>query len=343
MTRLTTRPVAWCIVSAVLFGAATPAAKLLLGPLSPVLLAGLLYLGAALAVLPAALRNRPARLDRRNVLRLSGAVVAGGVLAPVLLMLGLSGAPASSVALWLNFEPVATAVLAWAIFHEHVGRWTWAGAALVLVAGTILAAPSGFQAGVPALLVAAACVCWAIDNNLTATIDGFTPAQSTLAKGLVAGGVNIALGLLLGDGDLPLGAVGGALAVGAVGYGLSLVLYVGGAQQLGATRSQMLFATAPFFGAVVAWTVLGEPLTGWQVAGGLGMLAALLLAAADRHGHRHRHDPVAHVHAHRHDDDHHDHGHADVPPGAWHTHEHRHAPVVHEHPHQPDLHHRHDH
>jgi len=343
MTRFATRSIAGCIVSAVLFGAATPAAKVLLGPLPPVLLAGLLYLGAALAVLPAAVRRRPVRLDRGNVLRLFGAVMAGGVLAPVLLMLGLSKAPAASVALWLNFEPVATALLAWAVFREHVGRWTWAGAAVVLVAGTILAAPQGFEAGVPALLVVAACACWAIDNNLTATIDGFTPAQSTFAKGLVAGGANVALGLLLGDGDLPVAAVGGALAVGAVGYGLSLVLYVAGAQQLGATRSQMLFATAPFFGALVAWTVLGETLTGGQAAGGLGMLAALLLASFDRHGHRHRHDPVAHVHAHRHDDGHHDHAHDDVLPGTWHTHDHRHAPRVHEHPHEPDLHHRHEH
>ena len=343
MTRFTTRPVAWCIVSAVLFGAATPAAKALLGPLSPVLLAGLMYLGAAMAVLPVAVRNRPVRLERGNLLRLAGAVIAGGVLAPVLLMLGLSRAPAASVALWLNFEPVATALLAWALFREHVGRWTLAGAAVVLLAGTLLAAPSGFEAGVPALLVAAACACWAIDNNLTATIDGFTPAQSTFVKGLVAGGVNIVFGLVLGAGDLPPGAVAGALGLGAVGYGASLVLYVSGAQQLGATRSQMLFATAPFFGALVAWTVLGEPFTAWQVAGGAGMLGALLLAAFDRHGHRHRHDPLVHVHAHRHDDGHHEHGHADMPPRAWHTHDHRHGPAVHEHPHQPDLHHRHHH
>ena len=343
MTRSATRPLVGCIVSAVLFGATTPAAKALLGPLSPVLLAGLLYLGAALAVLPAAIRNRPAPLDRRNVLRLAGAVVAGGILAPVLLMSGLSKAPAASVALWLNAEPVATALLAWAAFHEHVGRRTWAAASIVLVAGTILAAPSGFEAGVPALLVTAACFCWAIDNNLTATIDGFTPAQSTFVKGLIAGGFNIVLGLALGPAELPPGAVAGALLVGAIGYGLSLVLYVAGAQQLGATRSQMLFAMAPFFGALVAWTLLGEAFTGWQVAGGAGMLAALLLAAFERHGHRHRHEPVVHLHAHRHDDHHHDHDHGPVPPAGWHTHVHRHAPVAHEHPHQPDLHHRHDH
>ncbi len=343
MTRITTGPAAWCIFSAMLFGVATPASKVLLGPLSPVLLAGLLYLGAAIAVLPAAVRNRPARIDRRNVLRLSGAVIAGGVLAPVLLLLGLTKASSASVALWLNFEPIATALLAWGVFLEHIGRWTWAGAAVVLVSGTILAAPSGFEAGVPALLVAAACACWAIDNNLMATIDGFSPAQSTFVKGLVAGIVNIALGLMLGDEILPLGAVGVALAVGAVGYGLSLVLYVGAAQQLGATRSQMLFATAPFFGALVAWTVLGEPLTGWQIAGGGGMLVGLLLAAFDKHGHLHHHDPVVHLHPHRHDDDHHDHDHGHVQPGGWHTHPHRHVPVAHQHPHQPDLHHRHDH
>lgn len=343
MTPAFNGPVMWCVASALLFGAATPAAKILLGPLSPVLLAGLLYLGAALATLPAALHVRPTSLDRRSVLRLAGAVLAGGVLAPVLLLLGLSKAPAASVALWLNFEPVATALLAWAAFHEHVGGRTWVAAVLVLLAGTLLAAPSGFEAGLPALLVAAACLCWGIDNNLTATIDGFTPAQSTFAKGLVAGAINIAAGLSLGGMPSSNWAVTGALAVGALGYGLSLVLYVAGAQQLGATRSQMLFATAPFFGALVAWTVLSEAMTGWQVAGGTGMLAALLLAATERHLHHHHHDAVAHVHPHRHDDAHHDHHDEGDQPKGWHTHFHHHAPQSHEHLHQPDLHHRHDH
>jgi drug/metabolite transporter (DMT)-like permease len=230
-------PVLWCLTAAALFGASTPASKALLGEsLGPLRLAGLLYLGAAVGVLPWLARGGSARLrrDARNLRRLAGAVVFGGVLGPVLLLLGLASAPSASVALWLNLETVATALLAWLLFREHVGYRTAGAAALVVAAGALLAAPGGVGTWRAVAFVAAACVCWGLDNNLTALIDGFTPPQSTFAKGLVAGTVNLSLGLVL-EGPLP----------GAGAYGLSLVLYVAGAQQFGATRSQVLFASSP--------------------------------------------------------------------------------------------------
>ncbi|MEC8425212.1 MAG: DMT family transporter, partial [Myxococcota bacterium] len=176
-----------------------------------------------------------------------------------------------------------------------------------------------------------------------AMIDGYTPAQSTFAKGLVAGCVNLLLGFAV-EGNVPsAGVVLGALALGGLAYGASIVLYIAGAQQLGATRSQMLFASAPFLGVAISWLVVGEPVLPAQLGAGVLMIGALLLMLTARHGHAHTHHALTHTHPHRHDDGHHDHSHSDLPPTAWHTHEHGHEAIAHTHPHQPDLHHRHPH
>jgi len=339
-------PVLWCLGSAALFGASTPASKALLdGAVGPLTLAGLLYLGAALATLPSALAGGSGarQRDPANLRRLGGAILFGGVLGPAALLWGLQSAPSASVSLWLNLETTATALLAWAFFREHMDARTWAANGLVLVAGVLLAAPNGFAVAPAALLVGLACVCWGLDNNLTAVIDGFTPAQTTCAKGLVAGAFNLAVGLSF-EGHWPSGgAIAGALGVGALAYGASIVLYIKGAQQLGATRSQMLFATAPFVGMALAWMALGEPVLTVQLIAGATMAVALGLLLSSSHGHAHDHGTVTHTHPHRHDDDHHNHTHLGLPPQAWHTHEHAHEPLEHTHPHQPDLHHRHEH
>ena len=338
-------PVLWCLLAAALFGASTPASKALLDGAGPLTLAGLLYLGAAIATAPFSLRGGSAgrRRDPANLRRLAGAVLFGGVLGPIALLAGLRMAPAASVSLWINLESVATAALAWLFFREHVDGRTAIASVAVVAAGIGLSAPEGFRFAPAALLVLGAAACWGLDNNLTATIDGYTPAQSTFVKGLVAGMVNLGLGLAL-DGPAPgWGLVAGALALGALAYGASIVLYIAGAQQLGATRSQMIFASAPFVGVALSWGVLGEPMLPAQIAAGLLMLGALALMLSARHGHAHTHTALTHTHIHRHDDGHHGHRHPDLPADAWHTHEHAHEPVAHAHPHQPDLHHRHPH
>ena len=338
-------PALWCLLAALLFGASTPAAKALLGTIPPITLAGLLYLGAALAVLPFSLQGGSAALrrGRANLGRLLGAVVLGGAVAPVLLLVGLSGAPAASVALWLNLEVVTTAVLAWAFFREHLGARAWSAVGAVFLAGALLAVPShvgSFRAGA---MVALACVCWGLDNNLTALIDGFTPAQYTLAKGFAAGTVNLSLGLTLTPAGYDWRLVLAALTLGAFSYGLSLVLYVSGAQQMGAARSQMLFAASPFLGAALSWAVLGEPVQPLQLVAALVMLAGIGLLLSSRHAHVHSHAEAAHTHSHRHDDSHHDHRHPGLPVETCHSHPHTHEPFIHAHPHAPDLHHRHGH
>lgn len=338
-------PVFWCLFAAALFGASTPASKPLLDGLSPLLLSGILYLGAALAVAPWALRGLGAlrQADRKNVSRLAFAVLFGGVLGPVLLLTGLSLASAASVSLWLNLETVATAVLARLFFKEHLDRNTWIAVALVIGA-SILLSPGTPDGGMAIGLVALACIAWGLDNNFTAVIDRFTPAQVTFAKGLIAGSVNLVLGLVFDPQPAVAWAFGAGLVVGAFSYGASLLLYIAGAQHLGATRSQLIFSTAPAWGLGLSWLVLGEQLKVVHFVAAAMMGFAIWLWHRERHAHLHRHLRVTHRHWHRHDDGHHDHEHdGAVAPGAWHSHEHTHEVQEHVHPHRPDLHHRHDH
>jgi drug/metabolite transporter (DMT)-like permease len=241
-------------LAALLFGASTPASKTLLASLTPFQLAGLLYLGAALAMAPIvateARRGITGAQGRASRLRLAGAVFLGGVVGPVLLLFGLRLASAGSVSLLLNLEMVATAVLGVALFREPLGRAGWVGVAGTAFAGAILAGEGGWPGVTSALLVAGACVAWALDNHLTALIDGITPARSTLVKGAVAGAASLAIGLTTDPLAAPPGTIGIALAVGALSYGASIALYIAAAQQLGATRAQAIFASAPFVGAV---------------------------------------------------------------------------------------------
>lgn len=339
------RPVLAAIGAALLFGASTPLAKALLSSLGPFTLAGLLYLGGAVGALPFAFRGGSAELrrDPRQRRLLGFAVIFGGGIAPVLLLLGLRAAPAASVSLWLNTEVVATALLAWTFFHEDLDRRTVLAGGLVLAGGIILAAPEGAAGWKAGALVGGACVCWGMDNNLTALVSGFTPAQTTVVKGLIAGTVNLVLGLLLGQ-HLP-GAlrVGAALSVGTVSYGFSIMLYIFGAQHLGATRSQLLFATSPFLGVILAWTLFHERVQPAQLGAVPCIAAGLYLMLTARHAHEHTHEAIMHTHSHRHDDEHHTHVHPGLPGWVRNTHPHEHEPVVHSHPHLPDLHHRHRH
>jgi drug/metabolite transporter (DMT)-like permease len=338
-------PAVACLVAALLFGASTPAAKTLLHSLGPFTLAGLLYLGAAIAVAPFSGRGGSAALrrDPRQRRLLATTVIVGGGLGPVLLLAGLAAAPAASVSLWFNLEVVFTALIAGAFFRENLGARTLGAAALVFAGGALLAGPAGHASPGAVLCVALACLCWGFDNNLTAIVDGFTPAQITLAKGLGAGVVNLALGFVIeGKPSHPADAWP-ALAVGALGYGASIVLYVTGARQLGASRSQLIFATSPFLGVALAWTMLGEPVQPAQIAAAALMLGGIGLMLGARHEHEHTHEATTHTHAHRHDDGHHDHVHPELPAGVRHTHPHTHEPVTHRHPHVPDLHHRHGH
>ena len=342
------------LLSAALFGASTPAAKLLLGSIDPAILAGLLYCGAGLGItvvrragLLARGRATPleAALGRKDLPWLAGAIGAGGVVGPVLLMAGLQHTDASAASLLLTLEGVATALMAWFIFHENFDRRIALGMALI-AGGAILLSWDG-QPQLAGLLgplaIVGACIAWGLDNNLTRKVSLADPLQIVELKGLIAGPVNLVLGLLAGA-HLPALSVGLAAGlVGFLGYGVSLVLFVYALRYLGTARTGAYFSTAPFLGAIAALALLQEPLTFQLLAAGLLMAAGVWLHLTEHHEHEHRHDPMEHAHPHVHDE-HHQHVHtADDPPGEPHTHAHRHEPLRHAHPHTPDMHHLHKH
>jgi drug/metabolite transporter (DMT)-like permease len=324
---------------------------LLLRDVNAFLLAGLLYLGAALGLLPFVIKRRrfaPAhaqalRLNRKNSRYVAAMILFGGFLGPVLLFLGLQSALSASVSLWLNLEMVFTTILGVLFFREHLGLRGWVAVVAALLSGILLSLPQGAGGFQAALLIAGACLSWAIDNHVTALIDGMTPQQSTTIKGLVAGSVNLIIGLLLSQAVPALTDILPALVLGFVAYGLSITFYIMAAQQMGAVRSQLLFSLSPYFGIVLAVALLGEGLDWAQAAAALAMGAAGALLVWDKHAHPHSHPAESHIHRHSHTDDHHSHGHPDLPPETIHTHEHQHEPLEHNHPHWPDLHHRHYH
>ncbi|MDR6288124.1 drug/metabolite transporter (DMT)-like permease [Inquilinus ginsengisoli] len=338
------------LLSAILFGASTPFAKLLLGTVDPWMMAGLLYLGAGIGLasihLSRAVLRLPeveAPLRRSDIPWLGLVILAGGIGGPLLLMFGLARTDAANASLLLNLEGLATMTIAWLAFHENVDRRLLIGAVAILAGAALLSWQGRASFDWGALLIAGACLCWGIDNNLTRKLSSADPVQIAMLKGLVAGAVNLILAFTSG-GKLPAAdIVLAAGIVGFLGYGVSLTLFVLGLRHLGAARTGAYFSLAPFVGAVLAVTMLGEPLSAKLLIAGCLMALGLWLHLSERHDHEHTHEAMDHEHRHRHDEHHHhEHG-SDVPPGEPHTHWHRHTPLVHRHPHYPDLHHRHGH
>jgi len=333
-----------CALAALLFGASTPAASVIADDMKPLVLAGLLYLGAALAVSPWWFARRPPVIAlRANWVALAVAIVAGGAIGPALLTAGLVHTPAATASLLLNMELVATVILAATLLREHLGRNMILAVLLVSAAGILLVWDPGATASASALLIVCACACWGLDNSVTSRIDQVSPQHVTFLKGIVAGSVNVALGLAItGAGSVTGWSSAGALLIGMLGYGASITLWVRGAQQLGAARGQVIFATAPFVGAVLAWVVLGDSIHAVQIVAMTLAAFGVALSLRSAHEHRHQHKSIEHTHEHTHDDEHHDHDHADGFEGS-HSHVHAHAALVHSHSHVPDLHHRHEH
>jgi drug/metabolite transporter (DMT)-like permease len=337
------------LCAAALFGLSAPAAKLLLGAVSPVLLAGLLYLGAALGLwLHRALapRTREAGIGRGDVVKLAGVVLAGGVGGPVLMLLGLSRVSALTGSLLLNLEAPFTVLLAVLLFREHLGRRALAAIVLICAGAALLELRPG-PLGADTLgvvLLGAACACWALDNNLTQRLSLRDPFAIVRVKALGAGVVNTGLGLFVIGSPLPAREhVAGALLLGSLSYGASIVLDAYALRLVGAAREAAYFATAPFVGALASVAVLGDPLE-WPAVLAMGVMAlGVVFLLRERHTHVHEHAELEHLHLHVHDE-HHRHEHdSDAPPGEPHSHVHRHVPLVHDHPHLPDAHHRHRH
>lgn len=348
--------IVFALLAAFLFGASTPFAKVLVGQTTPLMLAGLLYLGSG-AGLSAWLVVRSVRKERSDKSALivaadlpwlAGAVLTGGVVGPVLLMSGLATLPAASASLLLNMEGVLTALLAWFVFHEQFDRRIFIGMTLIVAAGALLSWESGdtssFGVSWGAISVVAACLCWAIDNNLTRKVSASDAVQIAAIKGLVAGLVNVTIALFWLKSALPPASqIAFAGAVGFAGYGLSLVLFVIALRHLGTARTGAYFSAAPFVGAVISLVMLHEQPSAMFWPAAALMAAGIWLHLTESHAHEHTHKALSHAHPHHHDAHHH-HTH-DFP---WdgkepHTHAHVHELLTHTHPHFPDIHHRHRH
>jgi drug/metabolite transporter (DMT)-like permease len=345
--------VIYALLAATLFGASTPLAKELLGDMDPITLAGLLYAGsgiglAVVQMLRALVIPKAAPVvwpSRREWVWLSAAIVFGGIFGPILLMSGLATTAASTASLLLSLESALTAGLAWFVFRENFD-WRIACGMAAIVAGSVVLSigPGGFGAvSHGALFVSAACLCWAIDNNLTRKVSASDPILIAGLKGIVAGVVNLSLALSLGYAMPHLGSIAAAAAVGFIGYGLSLVLFVLALRHLGTARTGAYFGLAPFFGGVLALLFFGDTLTLQLCIAAALMALGFWLHLSEKHVHEHVHQVIEHAHSHRHDQ-HHQHVHAFEWNGKEpHTHPHLHEATVHRHAHFPDIHHRHQH
>lgn len=341
----------YALLAAALFGVSTPFAKLLVGEVPPVLLGGMLYLGSGVGLaIIRVIRDRGwnrTGLQKADWPWLAGAIFFGGVVGPVALMFGLTRTAGSTASLLLNLEAVLTAVIAWVVFKENAGRRVVVGMLAIVAGGLVLSWPKGGLSGeidwLGPLAIAGACLCWAIDNNLTRRVSASDPLFISGSKGLIAGTVNCALAIALGT-TLPAGStIISSMLVGLVGYGVSLVMFVLALRGLGTARTGAYFSTAPFVGAAVSILLLGEstPPAFWLSCALMGL--GVLLHLTERHEHLHTHEPLAHTHSHVHDE-HHQHEHGLTWDGtAPHEHQHRHTAMIHGHAHYPDIHHRHPH
>lgn len=352
LASMSIRSAAPALAAALLFGASTPLAKLLVGNMPALLLAGLLYLGSGLGLslllLVRRIKNPASTKDmhipRREMPWLLGAIVFGGVAGPALLMVGLTHTSGATASLLLNVEGVLTAVLAWVVFKENADRQIVLGMAAIVAGGLLLSwEPGGASISRGALFIIGACFCWAVDNNLTRKVSTNDAMLVACLKGLLAGTVNTGLALLNGASLPAVPELAQSVLVGFFGYGLSLMLFVVALRTLGTARTGAYFSVAPLFGVVISlaiWPALPGALF-WAAAALMAL--GVWLHVKERHVHEHAHEPLEHAHPHRHDE-HHQHLHDFQWDGQEpHAHAHAHEVMVHKHPHYPDIHHRHAH
>ncbi len=354
MRRTSIYPIIQALLAAVLFGASAPLAKLLLDEIAPVPLAAFLYLGSGigLTVYRSLRRASPhsaaaeAQIGQADLPWIFGAVLSGGVIAPIVLMFSLRATPAATASLLLNFEGVATAMIAAWVFKEALGRRVWWAVALITLASVILTwdASEGWGISWGAIGVLGACALWGLDNNLTRNVSAKDPSLTVTIKGLGAGGFSLLLALALRNPFPQWTTILAAMLLGSVSYGLGIVLFILALRGLGAARTGALYGTAPFVGAFLSFILFRDQVLPSFVVAFVIMTVGAALLLREEHTHSHTHPSLQHTHRHRHDDGHHAHQHAgEVAPDVSHAHEHNHEATEHVHPHMPDIHHRHAH
>jgi drug/metabolite transporter (DMT)-like permease len=335
------------LLAAIFFGASAPIAKVLLGDIAPIFLAAFLYIGSgtgiSLVKLTQRLRSKEVEADIKppDIKWLAGAIVSGGILAPIVLMVSLQNTPASTASLLLNFEGVGTTLIALLFFKEAIGRRAWTAIIVITLASIFLSTDfkSGFGLSLGALGIILACVLWGADNNFTRNISGKDPLAIVAWKGLVAGTFSFFLAVLLGNPFPTAKTILGTLILGFVSYGLSTMLFIRSMRGLGAARTSALYGTAPLAGVLLSIVIFGEFPSFLFIIAAILMIGGALLLINEQHGHSHVHTALFHEHSHKRDDPAHGHDEAD----GVHSHEHEHPAEEHVHDHMPDIHHRHGH
>ncbi|MBL8063455.1 MAG: EamA family transporter [Anaerolineales bacterium] len=331
------------LLAAICFGASAPVAKLLLGDISPVFLASFLYLGSGsgIALTKLASRKTEAAISRADVKWLAGAIISGGILAPIILMVSLQNTPASTASLLLNFEGVSTTFIALLFFKEAISRRAWMAILIITLASIFLSTDfaSGLGLSLGALGILLACILWGADNNFTRNISGKDPLAIVAWKGLVAGTFSFLLAWFLGNPFPSVTTIIGTLVLGYLSYGLSTFLFIRSMRGLGAARTSALYGTAPLAGVLLSIVIFGEYPSAFFIVAAILMVGGALLLINEEHLHTHFHTAIIHEHSHSHDDS--MHGHDDAQ--GTHSHEHQHPAEGHEHDHMPDIHHRHGH
>lgn len=340
------------LIAALLFGASAPLAKLFLGEVEPILLAAFLYLGSGIGLAGIKFFQRigrqgldsEAKIRKSDYMWLTGAIVAGGIAAPITLLFSLKNTPAATASLLLSFEGVATTLIAFFVFKEAISRRAWWAIALITLASVFLSVNLDAEWGISlgALGIIVACILWGIDNNFTRNISAKDPLTIVTIKGLGAGSFSFGMGMIL-ENKLPAWeVVVGALVLGSLSYGASIVLFIHAMRGIGAARTSALFSSAPLAGTILSLLLYRE-FPGWMFFIAIPlMVVGTLFLVSEEHEHEHFHEMTIHEHAHVHDDGHHEHVH-EGDYSRKHSHIHKHDPLVHTHHHMPDLHHRHTH
>lgn len=336
------------LAAALFFGASAPIAKLLLGDdIAPIYLAAFLYLGSGAGTFLFRLtqrmqsKNAEADIKSPDIKWLAGAIISGGILAPIILMISLKNTPASTASLLLNFEGVGTTVIALLFFKEAISRRAWTAIIVITLASIFLSTNfnEGFGISLGALGIILACVLWGVDNNFTRNISGKDPLAIVAWKGLVAGTFSLLLAFFLGNQLPSLKIILGTLFLGFVSYGLSTMLFIRSMRGLGAARTSALYGTAPLASVLLSIVIFGEFPSFFFIIATILMIGGTLLLINENHEHTHIHTALIHEHSHSHDDSAHGH---DGSKGT-HSHEHEHPAEEHGHDHMPDIHHRHGH
>lgn len=258
--------IAFAILAAALYALNSPLSKILLGYMPPTLMAGFLYIGAGIGMAVIALfrKAKKSKITEQRLTRAelpyTVAMIVLDIAAPICLMIGLNASTAANASLLNNFEIVATAIIALAVFKEKISPRLWGGIVFVTLSCAVLSFEdmSSLRFSKGSLFVLLAAVCWGFENNCTRKISSKDPLQIVLLKGIFSGGGSLIIGFCVGERITYPQVILAVCAVGFVAYGLSIYFYVYAQRSVGAARTSAYYAVAPFIAAILSLAIFRE-------------------------------------------------------------------------------------